>query len=430
MSPFRICYAFLRIPRISLTLLVGPLLIGFLLVIFQLFVTMAYSGPNIKTANEMEEELAGRKNYNPILHFLYENDGKELEEIKVCRWQIHGGKELPLLGCEPKGYDIAIHTDSPATFDASAYVESYNGAVEKLHICRESCKTSIVIDHHGETIKSNIYSPYAMLIYVIAKMDNDDRNQAKLKARKSNENFDELNGTMTLLAPGYTQPILISGISRNLALSLNIAVFLAASLWLALKSHRKVLEYFGRNGALMPLVASCGNKTFYLAIWYISLCRVLFFFLPTLPVNSYVLYQAVNSAGMNTSLFERPLYCLTWIISATAALAFITILGSIADLKHRVPFLFVIYKYVPIIFCLSGFMLWCLSILLGTSSAINLARDIASAIPIVGLGPLLFAPVTMLNTETMLIQALLSIVLSGVLVRRNVRWFAAHLDEV
>lgn len=430
MSPFRICYAFLRIPRISLTLLLGPLLIGFLLVVFQLFVTMAYSGPNIKTADQMEEEFAGRKDYNPIRHFLYENDGKELDEIKVCRWQMHEGRELPLVGCEPKGYDIAIHTDDPATFDVSAYVESYRGSVEKLHVCKNSCQTSIVIDHHGDDTKSSIYSPYAMLIYVMAKMDNDDRNQAKLKARKSNEDFEELNGKMTLFAPGYAQPILISGLSKNLALSLNIAVFLAASLWLALKSHRKVLEYFGRNGALMPLVASCGNKTFYLAIWYISLCRVFFFFLPTLPVNGYVLYYAVNSAGMNTSLFERPLYCLSWIVSSTAALAFITILGSIADLKHRVPFLFIIYKYMPIILCLSGFVLWCLSILLGSSSAINLARDIASAMPILGLGPLLFAPVTMLSSETMLIQALLSIVLSSVLVRRNVRWFAAHLDEV
>jgi hypothetical protein len=118
-----------------------------------------------------------------------------------------------------------------------------------------------------------------------------------------------------------------------------------------------------------------------------------------------------------------------WLIALVSTLGFATVIASIAELKHRHSLLSISYRFLPLLGAFTGAILWSASFILPVHS-FGVFRLILSAIPVFGIAPILVAPITGLPYLPMTIHAVLAACALVWLLRRNARWFAAHLEEV
>jgi hypothetical protein len=88
-----------------------------------------------------------------------------------------------------------------------------------------------------------------------------------------------------------------------------------------------------------------------------------------------------------------------------------------------------LYRYVPILLALVGGAAWAFTFVFPTEAA-GIVRTIFTALPVVGLAPVFIAPVTEPPYVALLFHGTVSLVALVFLVRVNMRWFAAHLEEV
>lgn len=427
---FRIALALLRIPHLALSLFVFPLIISLVLVIIQLLVTGAavqLASSHTHTAAAM----ASSESTSHPVHWLLYGSGELRPPLKVCRWISKDGdtnhEVPPNSSCSPDRLDVALHVQNPATFDATTFVSLFNGHVDRLHVCT-SCKPDVVITPlSNDKTSSRAYSVFGLSILFLP-YTNKDVGEHRVAVRQSLEHVQDALGTISMHIPEIAEAIGISSLRGTVPITANVALLVVIALWLALRAHRKVLDYFSRNDVLLPLAAACGKQTFYSAIWILTLLRVSCFLGASIPIM-YLGLTDIISSNVEVAFSFPPLRSTVWLIALVSTLAFATVIASIAELKHRHTLLSISYRFLPLIGAFAGALCWSASFIVPLHS-LGVFRLILSAIPVLGITPILVAPITGLPCLPMTIHAVLASCALIWLLRRNARWFAAHLEEV
>ena len=432
MSAIRLAFSLIRIPRLFATLFLLPIIFSLALVYGQLLITgvflQAIPGSETAPANGAQEE----NQFNVVRWFVY-GDGKKLKPLRVCRWipvslkESPAGEKPPSEECLPDRLDVALQVHDPASFNSEPYRRAFEGNVERLHVCR-SCHPDVIIRAGGPETTVDTYSVQGALVLNLITL-NEDLSKQRVETQKQINHIRGLLGKIYFHAKDLRAPIPIFQMGTALAVVFNIGALLVISLWLALKAHRKVLDYFARNGALLPMVAATSKTSFYGAIWLLTILRVGSFLLGAIPL---VYHGFTELAGKDKflSIFgdDYSEFVLS-ILAITASLCLATIIASIADLKQRHHFLSVLYKYVPLALCTLGALIWAGSFLL-EGAWIGHMRSIVSSLPILGMAPVLAAPIFKPQLGVLVAHTLLTTVILVAIIKLNARWFAAHLEEL
>jgi hypothetical protein len=224
------------------------------------------------------------------------------------------------------------------------------------------------------------------------------------------------------------EAINISQATKTMLLIINTSLITVIALWLSLKGHRKVLDYFSRNGALLPLVAACGKNTFYAALWIITLMRVLFFLVASLPATIFMYSRAVPQETLDVFIRSGPDFIL-WLSALVSSLSCLAIIASVAELKQRHSWVSFLYRYVPLGLCWIGTVIWIVSVFT-PGQASKVIQTLITCIPIIGISPVLISPIFNISTTVVAAHSLIATMLILVFLRMNSRWFAAHLEEI
>lgn len=423
---FRIAAALLRIPHLALSLFAVPLILSLGIVVVQLLAT----GAAIQLMSSPGRAAVAAKvaDTNPIRWMIY-GSGDLRGPLKVCRWGVNPqGVETPLAeGCAPDRLDVAIHVDNPESFDVSRFHKLFEGHIDRLHVCR-SCQPDVVITPgtSGE-VSSKAHSLFGLSILFLP-YSNKEVVDHRIVIKETYDEIQRSLGSISMHIPEISEAIGISSLKGTLPITTNIALLVVIALWLALKAHRKVLDYFSRNDVLLPLAAACGKQTFYSAIWILTLFRVGCFLGASIPLMYFGL-DDIFSSSEGIDLSFSLLHGTAWLVALLSALGLATVIASIAELKHRHSLLSVSYRFLPLLGAFLGAMAWGASFIVPLH-ACGVFRLIVSALPIVGIAPILVAPVTGLPYLPMMTHAVLAIIGLSWLLKRNARWFAAHLEEV
>ena len=425
---FRIAAALLRIPHLSLSLFAVPLILSLCLVVAQLFATGAAVQMMTSTSRSVVASKGFEKNSHPIRWMIY-GSGELRGPLKVCRWGVNatGVETPPDEGCAPDRLDVAVRVDNPESFDVSRLHKLFEGHIDRLHVCR-SCQPDVVITPgtNGE-ITSKAHSLFGLSILFLPYSNKEVVDQ-RAAVKEAYGDIQRSLGSVSMHIPEISEAIGISSLKGTLPLTTNIALLVVIALWLALKAHRKVLDYFSHNDVLLPLSAACGKQTFYSAIWILTLFRVGCFLGASIPLMYFGL-DDIFSDSMGVEVSFPLAHGAAWIVALVSALGLATVIASIAELKHRHSLLSISYRFLPLIGAFIGATAWGASFIVPLH-ACGVFRLIISAMPIVGIAPILVAPVTGLPYVPMMIHAVLAIIGLTWLLKRNARWFAAHLEEV
>ena len=422
---FHLAWSLIRIRHLALSLFLFPLLCSVLLVVGQLVVTTLFIrsvAPEVPTTQDVQED------FNPVRLVLY-GSGERRPSLEVCRWVVSHSdptREVPpRAACAPDSLDVAVNVSNPETFDASSFVEMFQGQIDRLHICK-NCQPDVVITvpergkHH--TRAASAYGLAVMSLAYIPKAE--DRSERIEKFRAVTEGI----GDMLFYMPDARDLVRLCSANGAIPFAANIVPLVVIALWLSVRAHRKVLDYFSQNDVLLPLVAATGKRTFYSALWIVTAARVLCFLAASLPVIYFGLSD-IGGVHVFDSLRQHASLIVVWLFALVSAVALCTIVSSIADLKHRQAFRSVLYRYVPIVVALFGAFAWTATFIV-PSETMGLVRSVITSIPILGLAPLFAAPVTLPSVPVVLVHALVSTVLVCLVLRNNARWFGAHLEEV
>ena len=426
----RIALAFLRIPHLALSLFVFPLLISLGIVIIQLLVTGAAVQLASSNAQTVAAMTSTESNGHPVRWLLY-GSGELRPPLKVCRWISKDGTRAhetpPDPSCSPDRLDVALQVQDPANFDATKFVALFNGHVDRLHVCT-ACQPDVVITPEApDKTSSRAYSVFGLSILFLP-YSNKDVGERRVAIRESLEHVQNALGTISMHIPEITEAIGISSLRGTIPITANVALLVVIALWLALRAHRKVLDYFSRNDVLLPLAAACGKQTFYSAIWILTLLRVGCFLGASIPIM-YLGLSDIITSNVEVNFSFPVLRSIVWLIALISTLAFATVIASIAELKHRHSLLSFSYRFLPLLGAFVGALVWSASFIVPLQS-VGMFRLALSAIPVLGITPILVAPITGLPYLPMTVHAVLASCALVWLLRRNARWFAAHLEEV
>jgi hypothetical protein len=422
---FRLAWSFVRIRHLALSLFLFPLVISVGLVLGQLVVTELLM-QSFRLGQADGEARTSES--NPVRLLLY-GSGEERPPLTVCRWITAPGSPTievpPGGGCRPDRLDVALLVDDPATAATSEYENLFQGQIDRLHVCR-SCSPDIVIkmDSSGKRT-SHAKSAYGLAVLSLAftvKGALKDNRSDYLKMLSGDI------GTISFQLPESEGPIEFSKTNGAAPFTANVVPIVVIALWLSLRAHRKVLDYFARNDVLLPLVAATGKRPFYTAIWLLTALRVACFLAASLPILYFGL-KDIGGEDVFKEIGTHKIATLLWLGALSSAVALSTIIGSIADLKHRQAFVNVIYRYIPIAVAMGGGLLWIATFLVPSATAGTLRLSL-TAVPVVGLVPLFIAPITRVGVVVLMIHAVCSAALVVFILRSNARWFAAHLEEV
>jgi hypothetical protein len=426
LSSFRLAIALLKIPRLFGSLFLFPLLISVVVVALQIVFTALMVRSISTNTTPVTERVERTKDLNFGRLLLYGN-GEPLPPVRLCRWReiVHNGENVevpPTSDCRPGRLDIALHVTDPATFDPTSYQAAFNGNIEQLHLCKR-CRPDIVITLTDGSVRSDIRSVWALVVVNMIRFNPSQY----LDSLKEIEQVSEIFGQRTLHLTGFEDSIDMTRTYTMLAITINFAGIIIIALWLALKAHRKVLDYFSQSGALLPMVAATGHATFYGAIWALTLCRVGAFFGAAIPMTYFGFVAILERDDLAAFFFGGRV--LAWLLALTASLALATLIASIAELKHRHSIMSFAYKYVPIAICFLGGIIWAGTFLLESTGALFL-RSTVTALPLLGTPAILLGPVFRPSTATLMIHLCSSSALLFLALRYNSRWFAAHLEEI
>jgi hypothetical protein len=433
---FRLVYSLVMIPRLFLSLLFFPLVLSLLALYLQLLISAVAITALNRDSKDIEKTIKEAEDENFVREIIFGNS-KRLAPATVCRWifeesvgadgKIERFEYPPTPECEPNRLDVALRVKDPATYDVTRYKAMFDGNTERLHLC-STCKPDIIIDVTREEVHSHVHSVWGLAILSMAMFTPEVKDHY-LDVIKENEGNKGLIGKRFLHSEGFRFPISITGFETCVMLVLNIAFLIIVALWLALKAHRKVLDYFVRNGALLPMVAACGKTCFYSAIWLLTLGRVCVFLLAAVPLSLLMFSEIVDDEIFKLFIGDDYVAFSIWIISLIASMSLATLVASIAELKQRHSMMSFFYKYIPISLCVIGMTVWSFTFLLEgpVPSGIRVAL---SSIPIVGIGPVLIAPIFRPPFEVLVVHTLLTTVFFLYTARYNTRWFAAHLEDL
>jgi hypothetical protein len=412
---------------LAISLFLFPLLISLVLVFVQLVATgLLVKASSIETATS---QLATKRQaeLSVVRRILYGSSDLR-PPLKVCRWIEDSGREYPPESdCDPDRLDVAINVSDPTSFDPSKYKELFNGQVDRLHVCR-ACQPDVVITVDSSGIaRSEIHSVYGLIVLSLPYTKHDVRDQ-KIQLMRNISEIKKSFGELHLHLPDVEGGIGVSQLQGSMPFTLNIGLLVLIALWLALRAHRRVLDYFSHNNVLLPLVAACGKGRFYTALWMLTFLRVGCFLCASIPMVFFGLKDIAGPKVFET--LELPIWqLLTWLLVLIVAFGLATVIASIAELKHRHSVLSFTYKVMPILIALIGAAIWGGTFILPTDSMATL-RLWLSAIPIVGMTPIFLAPIIKLPLLPLLVHGACSVVLLKWALMHNARWFAAHLEEV
>lgn len=423
----RLTFALIRIPRLFISLFLFPILLSILVVYLQLIATGIYLRLSKQSASDIEQNIEASQHNNPLRWIIY-GSADARPEIRICRWHEEEKQELPPPGaeCAPQALDVALNVADPENFNPSEYIELFNGNFERLHICKQ-CQPYLRVKILPQGNQTDIRSVWSLALLSISKRGSESQ-QRLLANWKALEAHAGLMGELNFSAAGFLAPLNITQAPRTISFVMTIASLVAIALWLSLKAHRKILEYFVRSGALLPMVAACGKRTFYGSLWMLTSMRVLVFLVAAIPLSIMTLIE-MNEDQTLPFVGEHPGMALLWMVALITGLSIATVVGSIADLKQRHAFLGFAYRYLPLIAAVLGSLVWSLTFL-SPAEICGTIRSIIAAIPVFGIMPLLTAPLLTPPLWAIALHAVIAGVLTLVLLRKNSSWFAAHLEEL
>lgn len=424
-AAFRLAWSLIRIRHLMFSLFFLPLLCSVLLVFGQLVVTGMFLNA---ATSDVEGTEVPEKEDNAVRFLLY-GSGEQRPPLKVCRWipnPLDPSREIaPTRDCSADSLDVAINVDNPDAFVADRYVDIFEGQIDRLHICKRCSPNAVIrVASDGEisTRASSVYALAVLSLTLAPKREVREEQRDHLKQIRENL------GDILFFMPDSKDLVLMSPKNGAIAFTANIVPLVIIALWLAVRAHRKVLDYFSNNNVLLPLVAATGKRTFYSALWILTALRVGCFLAASLPILYFGLLDIKGDDAFE-SLHGHTLLIGVWLCAAVSAVALSTIVTSIADLKHRQEWYTFVYRYVPIVIALGGSFAWGASFII-PNHAMALVRNTILSIPVLGLGPLFVAPITLPATMFVAIHAMISVVCMYIIVRRNARWFGAHLEEI
>lgn len=420
-----------RIPRLFAHLLLWPLLISLCLVYAQIIVTGAFLGAVRDGSGENTDDASPPEYQQQALRYVLYGSKEPLPEYKVCRWAATAsGKEVPPnKDCMPSRLDAAIKASDPANFNFASFQSNLNlnGSIERLHICR-SCRPDLVFDASGPKVETHIYSIWGAALLALLEMHQDiikTYSEASIAKKK----VSGLIGEIFLHAKGFRGAVNTRQISVTAAILMNIAMLIILSLWLAIRAHRKILDYFSKSGALLPLAASMGKGSFYGAVWFLTFFRVAAFLLASVPLTIQALRSFLDQGDFDGFFKGDASAVSIWVLGILISFFLAAMLSSIAELKSRHGVLSLLYRYLPLLVCGLGSLLWAISFLQETSAA-GTFRAVITGLPLVGMGPLLVSPIFPPPYEAIAANTLLTLLFALWIIRNNAKWFAAHLEEL
>lgn len=427
MNALRLALCFIRVPKLFISLLLWPLLLGLFLALGQLLLSTSYLDKATETSTDFKARVDQRKDENEWLRGILFGT-ERLAAIKICRWEKGSeGEHLPD-GCKAQDYDVALRVGSVAQFDTTPYANYFDGSTRHLHVC-ENCTSDITIEVRGDQNRTHIKGLIPYSVFLLSDSASKRDIQAHVvESKEKQEQLKDMRGKMYILPEGLRKPVNLTDSSKTMVLVTNVACMVVIVLWLALRAHRRVLDYFAQNDALLPLVAACGKSTFYNALWIITLMRVFCFVSASVPLT-YLIYTKTMPDEAMKAFLGNPIHFVVWVAAIMSSLAAITLIASIAELKQRHSWVNVLYKYVPMALCLLGTLIWLVTIAVsGTVS--HVIQSVVAATPILGLCPMILSPVLPLYSNVVVLHALLSSGLALAALSRNSKWFAAHLEEI
>lgn len=434
MQALRLVISLVRIPRLFAYLFLLPLLLSIGVVYVQLVFTKALISVEKNDGASLERRINDSEDTNLIRELLF-GSASPLPPARVCRWIISkdsAGNQIevpPSSVCTPDRLDIALQVEDPETFDSTEYEALFRGNVERIHICK-SCRPDSIIKIDSNGAESHSTSLMGLAVMNLARFNKDLRYKY-VEAAKGFDRARELTGDIHLRAAGFKEEINISTMNTSLAILLNITFLVLVTLWLALKAHRKVLDYFARSGALLPMVAATGKGSFYVAIWMLTVLRVAAFLFAAIPITVAGLSNFLEEKDLIDFIGRDYFLFATWLLAIVASLSCATIIASVAELKHRHSLMSFVYRYVPFILSIVGAFVWGLTFLFdGYDTAVSAVRAVIASLPVVGIVPILVGPVFAPPFSVLILHTTLTIILLTVALKRNARWFAAHLEEI
>ncbi len=435
MRVLRLALSLIRIPHVTLSLFLFPTLASLGLVFVQLVgtgVVVRSVGMDPRAANtSIKQHGSNQAGY--IRRILY-GQSDPRPALTVCRWasdpSAAGGESPPSAACAPDRLDVAIRANEPAAFEVAPYASMFEGEAERLHVCK-SCSPDVIV-HVGRDgqARTEVRSAYGLALLYLGLLKKDDEIRGT-RAEHVGAIIDELQGrvgTLSVLIPEARSSVELSAANPLFPVTVNVVLVVMISVWLALRAHRKVLEYFSDNGVLLPLVAATGKRAFYSAIWLLTIARVSCFLFGAVPMLYFGL-QDIAGDNVFSSLGAQAPLLLAWGAVLVLTLGLLTTIASIADLKHRESILSILNRYVPFAIAMVGAFLWVGSFIFVQEWA-GTFRLALAAVPIVGLLPLLMAPIIALPLPVLVAHGAASLLGLTMVLRSNSAWFAAHLEEV
>jgi len=420
MNAILLAFSLIRVPRLFVSLLLLPLVVGLGIAILQAATSSLYFGVVDETAKQAQLRIDTDTSGNKWLRTQLFDSAKPLGKIQVCDWS----KEK----CEIKKHDIVIKTDGLEQFNLEEYKKFFQGSTRTLHLCND-CTADIVVTSKKDLVRSDINNISGLGVIMLT--DSSSNAEAKkhfVEAKKTWEHFKDISGTVYLHTKGLDQAINMSQASKIMMLIMNTALIAIIAIWLSLRGHRKILDYFSYNGALLPLVAACGKSTFYNSLWIITILRVALFLIASLPTTILFYSYAVPEETLNVFFKNAPDFIL-WLSALTSSLCSLALIASIAELKKRYSITSLTYRYLPLVLCLFGTIVWAMS-MFSSAQAAKSIQAIISCIPIVGISPIITSPLFNTNSTLVAAHSLLATCLVILLLRTNSKWFAAHLEEI
>ena len=428
MKALRLALSFMSIGRLFVSLLFWPMVVGLFIALGQLMVSGLYLQLVNESPHQFEARVATESPDTIWLRGYLFGDNKLPSEPKICRWKMVDGLEQPPADCGWHSLDVTVRAPNPETYDAAMYQTYFRNSTQRLQIC-QTCGSDIVLDSTTGATVSNVFSLTGMGVFALSDAVNQDRVASHfVDAKVEAEKLKDVGGTVFLHPPGLPDVINMTEATKTMILITNTALLIVITLWLSLKGHRKVLDYFARNDALLPLVASCGKDTFYAALWIITLVRVAFFLLMALPATVLLYSRTLTVETIAVFVGDTAEFTL-WLLAILTSLCSLTIVASIAELKHRHSWISLIYRYLPLVICISGTVCWALTLFSANPLAASVQHFI-SAIPILGISPILLSPLISMPTTLLVAHSVLASILVVGVLRLNSRWFAAHLEEI
>jgi len=357
-----------------------------------------------------------------------------LAETKVCRWvrvkKNDAFVELPPSAeCSPDKLDIALIVNDPASFDPKEYLSLFGGNAKRVHLCH-TCHPDVMIDLRSEEKLTKVTSVWGLLLLGLGR--NSKLVERRQEMSESVHQADSLMGTISFKTHSLLEEVPISDAPPLVALVFNILSLVVIALWLALKAHRRVLDYFARSGALLPMVAATGKGTFYGAVWVLTILRVFAFLGAGISATIFVFTELSESQGVSfgdSFLQGSYLHIAVWLFAICGTFGFATLIASVSDLRQRHDWWSALYMSLPLIVCGIGSLIWA-SLFLFDTPITGGIRNVIVSLPVIGMTPMVLTPLFQPPLYVLIIHGTLAFIGVGILAKKNANWFAAHLEDL